>query len=774
MPNVSIAKLGIATFFAAAKVAKDTVLSTQHQIKRTFVMGLLLGGIILLCGLLLIQQVLRQTERESVTYLYDALNQERMLFQRQVALGFQILQGVALSLPHLPDATIPALIKEINKHNDFIRMGVATADGKVDLADINGAEHRNIFLGDQPFFAQALAGAPAFSDFTKDPISGGIISYSGVPAEYQGKRGVLVGVNKVDIFLNILQPLAERGISAVIDKNGAYTLFANHKNDSIGNTFDGIFRLNISNNTAKEHIRANLRDGKRGNFFYSAGDVKYLAAYEPLEINGLFIFCAVPVSSLAPPPVNLLAGVAGVMLFVLLLCAFLLLRIRNIATRHHAELERMAFEDPLTGGPNLNRLQAEGAAMLNRNPDALFVVWCADIKNFKFFNEMFGYAVGDRELVRIAGLFTTCFKPFSLSCRISADKFAGIRQVESRDVFMQDITRLTRRIENDSARTSRDFPLVVHFGAFCTDSPSATALSLTDMINKASIALRSAKENRSAHCVFYADSMRGKALRLLDLEARMDSALTHGEFIMYFQPKIDIRNGNCIQGAEVLARWQQGEHVISPAEFIPLFEKNGFIIQLDRYMFSEACRWLRRHLNAGLAPISIAINVSRLSLVQENFLDSYTAIKKEYDIPDGILELECTESLAMSDESFRSRILELQKQGFRCSLDDFGSGFSSLNMLKELPFDQLKLDILFLRKGWSFARGHIVISHIIGLARELGIQTVSEGVETIEQLEFLRAKGCDLVQGYVFAKPMPMCDFEALLERVGKGPMPLA
>ena len=220
-------------------------------------------------------------------------------------------------------------------------------------------------------------------------------------------------------------------------------------------------------------------------------------------------------------------------------------------------------------------------------------------------------------------------------------------------------------------------------------------------------------------------------------------------------------------------RWFS-DRPVPPCDFIPLFERNGFIIQLDRYIFTRACEWLQQRLRDGKPMLDIAVNVSRLSLMQDDFLLYYSSTKERYGIPDGLLELECTESLALFDECFADILQELKSRGFICSLDDFGAGFSSLNVLKDMPIDVLKLDMLFLRNSHDLKRERIVISSIIAMAQQLGIRTVAEGVEHAEQVDFLRSKGCNLVQGYVFARPMSEEAFNALLDELRDGPMPLA
>ena len=249
------------------------------------------------------------------------------------------------------------------------------------------------------------------------------------------------------------------------------------------------------------------------------------------------------------------------------------------------------------------------------------------------------------------------------------------------------------------------------------------------------------------------------------MEAQGQQALSEGQFQPYFQPKFDIQHGDCLTGAEVLCRWihpQKG--MIPPGQFIPVFEKSGLIVQLDRYMFEQACSWYRRYLDGGGKRINLAVNVSRAGLLREDFVDYYVRVKEKYGIPDGLMELEVTESLALGGEELLCQLVcELQARGFTCSLDDFGSGYSSLNLLKNLPIRVLKLDILFFQRSVDKVRERIVVRNIINMARELKIRVIAEGVEETESVEFLRGAGCDIVQGYVFARPMPLAEFEALL-----------
>ena len=253
----------------------------------------------------------------------------------------------------------------------------------------------------------------------------------------------------------------------------------------------------------------------------------------------------------------------------------------------------------------------------------------------------------------------------------------------------------------------------------------------------------------------FSHTMRDQLLRRADLERSMESALEHEEFFVVIQPKYS-PDGQRVLGGEALVRWRRpGEGVVSPGEFVPLFEQNGFIIRLDEFVFERTCRYLRERLDAGEPVVPVSANVSRLHLHRPDFVETYARIKDRYRIPDGMAELEVTESIVLEDLGNARRVIAaLQARGFSCSIDDFGSGESSLNALKDLPVDVLKLDRAFLFGHDQSLKEDVVVRTVIDMAGRLQMKTVMEGVETPEQLAFLQTTACDMIQGFVFSRPV--------------------
>ena len=261
-------------------------------------------------------------------------------------------------------------------------------------------------------------------------------------------------------------------------------------------------------------------------------------------------------------------------------------------------------------------------------------------------------------------------------------------------------------------------------------------------------------------CVFYTELERHQLLKEQTLENAMEGALQSEEFLVYLQPKIRLSDGRAV-GAEALVRWKSEEYgLIPPDEFIPLFEKNGFILKLDYYMFEQVCRLLRNWLDSHKKVLPISVNLSRMHLGEAGFIQRYKEIQERYRIPCELLEFELTEAMVFEDlPRLKEIIAELHEAGYRCPMDDFGSGYSSLNVLKDIPVDILKLDRGFFMGGET-ERGVNVVKAVLHMARELHMKTVAEGIETSSLVNFLKEEGCDMVQGYVFYKPMPAREFE--------------
>jgi EAL domain-containing protein (putative c-di-GMP-specific phosphodiesterase class I) len=283
-------------------------------------------------------------------------------------------------------------------------------------------------------------------------------------------------------------------------------------------------------------------------------------------------------------------------------------------------------------------------------------------------------------------------------------------------------------------------------------------------IDNANIARKSVKGNSTTICKFYDVEMQNKIKKEIEITNSMEGALKNKEFLVFLQPKVNLGD-NKLVGAEALVRWERGNHtVLPPNDFIPLFEKNGFILQLDFYIYEEVCKLIHHWITEGMPVVPISVNVSRVHLNDEHFVEKVKRLVNKYFIPPKYIELELTESMFLNNTEIAiSTMKELRKLGFGVSIDDFGAGYSSLNLLKDMTTDVLKLDKEFFRQGDMQKEEQIIVSSIISMAKQLNMKVLSEGVETKMQSDFLKSISCDMAQGYLYAKPMPITQFETLL-----------
>ena len=745
----------------------------QHSFVKTYVIAVIICIGFLAFSLLFIFHIMRLNQQESANYLNESAQQSQTAVEKQISGDFQTLDGIAEcvgDLDVLNADQIGQLLKRINDNNVFIRMGFADKNGIIDFCDINGDTHTNVDISREYFFNDAMAGKDVISRTVEDPINPGqYINYYAVPIRHNNEVvGVLCAVNEASVLRKIIDTpvFNDRGFTNIIDSNGEIIM----RSAQTGERYDNVTRLSelgILYVEEQEKLNQALKQDESLGFVYDSDEGKEMAVLEPVGVNGWFILTAAPQSIVRDYYNKTAIGMILIVLAACLIFLYLLYHQSKIMAKSRNELLKAAYVDPLTGQRNNVRFRIDGEEVLKENKNAPYGVWYCDIKKFKFLNDLYGYENGDKILKCLSDILLDHSRRDDLFCRVSADNFAGIRSYHERVELTDWFNELVREISESVMDKNRHLPIELCMGIYCTDDQSEQ-LTLNDMIDRANMAQKSIKDKIGDQMTFYTEEIRNQTIREAEMEALGKEALEKEEFVIYMQPKVNIQKGNIIAGAEALVRWNSSQRgMISPGEFIPLFEKTGLVVDLDRYMLEKACQWLRNYLDAGRPALNVAVNVSRLGLLQEDFVEYYSGIKQKYRIPDFLLELEFTESVMLDDSSAFKNVVELlKKNGFRCSLDDFGSGYSSLNVLKNLSIDILKLDILFFKEGTDLRRERVVIANTVAMAKELNIRTIAEGVEDMEQVEFLRSIGCDVVQGYVFSRPMPLMEFDEMLKKL--------
>ncbi|MCR5608738.1 MAG: EAL domain-containing protein [Lachnospiraceae bacterium] len=419
--------------------------------------------------------------------------------------------------------------------------------------------------------------------------------------------------------------------------------------------------------------------------------------------------------------------------------------------------DRMLQYDSLTGANNLRSFTNCVSELITINQKQRYVIIYMDIDKFKYVNETYGYATGDYILKELANIIAKTISDKETFCRVVDDKFIVLAQYDSLDILKQRMINFNKEIQTIRKDENDNYNLIVNAGIYLITNYENISL----YIDRANIARKSIKNNiHSSSFAFYSEAMRDKILRRKELENSMESALENGEFKLYLQPKYNIFTKK-VCGAEALVRWQKPDYVlIPPDEFIPLFEENLFITELDYYIFDKTCELIRYMLDNNIKPVPVSINFSRIHLNNRKIIDKLQSALSYYNLTPDYLEIEITESALAESDAYMLKILdEIRKLGFKLTMDDFGSGLSSLNSLRKMPFDILKLDKDFFHGEFITNRERVVISNIVRLAKELNMGIVAEGIETEEQTKFLEEINCPVIQGYLFSKPVPVPDY---------------
>ena len=424
-----------------------------------------------------------------------------------------------------------------------------------------------------------------------------------------------------------------------------------------------------------------------------------------------------------------------------------------------------SYRDIITGYGNFEKFKITAQDILNSNPTTDYVMFYFNIKNFKYINETYGHNVGDQTLKTVADVINKYVKEGEAFARVICDTFILMIRSKATDNFMDIFNRIRNEI-HDACKVIQDrFSVDFTTGILIIDSTMHT-YSINRLVDRAMMAGKSISANSGITYAFYDDEYHKAVLNEAQIENSMHSALEKREFSAYVQPKYDIATNNLV-GGELLVRWlSPSKGFLEPAAFIPSFEKNGFIYQIDCFILEEACKSLRYFLDSDAYVLPYSVNLSRATLAHPNFLKQVHDIVEKYYIPHRFIEFEVTESIFSENyEQLIDVLNKLHSMDYTINMDDFGTGYSSLTLLRDLPVDVLKLDRDFLSRSAANDRNATqILRSIIEMAHALDIRVVSEGIESADQLEMLRMLNCEIGQGFLFARPMPIEDYNKLVE----------
>ncbi len=628
--------------------------------------------------------------------------------------------------------------------------------------DLNGdgvsADGTTRSFSNSEAFKGALNDEFVITNPTISSITGEYVLEVAVPVfENEEIAAVLISENSIqEIYDNIYSLMGKIGHAYIVDRQ-ANIIFSTDSSFIQSNTLDdeSLFFLNNQNIRT---IYDDLKNGVGGNMSFELDGSDAMLLYTPIDLTPWSLMLAVDQGMIND---TLLESVNSVIYLcigsILILVAFTLY---TWYTRRRLlrSIEKSAYIDTLTEIPNVTKLKIDMQNILSKNKDEKYSIIKMDIDNFNAINELFSVEIGNRVLKAFKNIRDSVDEPSLIIARLGGDEFF----LFSGNGFLDDMETRTHIYEaqyNMLIPELGDYRIGLKYGRYHIE-PGET--DVDDIINKASMAHKMAKDKKEKIIYDYDDNYKKMLMESGEIINTMKSALENKEFKLYLQPKFSTGDERLI-GAEALVRWIKDDGtIVYPDKFIPLMEKTGFITELDRYMLENACKLIRGWIDAKTGYLPISVNFSRLNLLNKDFVSNISEIIDRHDIPHGFIEVEITESTMIEqEEKIEKLFTHLHKAGFRISIDDFGSGFSSLGLLKNLKADVLKLDKAFFNNKRDVVRGDVIIDGIIKLAQSLNMYVVAEGVEEEEQVDFLNNIGCDAIQGYYYSKPIPCVEFEA-------------
>ena len=698
-------------------------------------------------------------ESETQTTLKELSQQSATTIQNRLRGDFNTLDAIATYIGNdSPDNILDALpvLKQENDRNSFKRMGIITSDGIAHTTDGYDED-----FSDRNYFYKALKGQTVVSGILRDKFGGEPITVYAAPIRSEDKvLGVLFATNAISQYSNVLSVTSfdGRGYSYIINDNGDIIIRSNHPGSN--QDIESITELSYSNDKMRTKVLEALKARETCVAEYSHNGEPYYFSIAPVDTNNWNVLIVAPKSVVSEKSSLIIQSTLLTWGIILFFFTTLIVYIEIHQRKSRRELKRMAYTDDITGFSNFNRFILDSEHWLGGKEHLQYAIVSFDIDKFKAINDLYGFQSGNQLLAAMSETIASHLDIKETFCRVASDDFALLLHYKTTETLTDRLKALREQL------TCRDFdiPFTLSFGVYLVQEDH---LTVNHMYDRADMARKSIKGANGNDIAYFDTVMRNQILREREIENQMDEALASDQFKVYLQPKYSLKTLQPV-GAEALVRWLHPEKgLIPPAEFIPLFEKNNFVIKLDFFMFESICKQQRIWMDQGLAPLLISVNFSRKHLSHSDFAGKLMAVVRKYDVPPSCLELEVTESAVFDNIDVLASVFKaLNDFGFKISIDDFGTGYSSLNLLKELPVDILKMDKEFFNETTLSRRGEKVVESVIQMAHSLDIKVVAEGVETQDQIDFLKKIGCDIIQGYYFARPMPVKDFACLVYSV--------
>ena len=531
------------------------------------------------------------------------------------------------------------------------------------------------------------------------------------------------------------------------------------------NIFDYV-RKTVNSKDTVDELNEHVAEGEPTVHSMKIGERTYVISVGTSKAaNGFFVVGLYRAENAYSVGYQIINTILGAMIIIFVILIFLIIYTMTNHRRTQKRVKELSYRHPLLGCLSVLGFQNEAKEIFKKHRATKFAVIAAEVRFFNFITENYGEQEADNLMKYLNVVLSRNVGLDETYGYYTDGQFFILLHYKEQKTLVDRLNQIHGAARRYPALKKDNFSVKLNFGVNEITPPATTSVDV--LMDQAIVAKNKTVELGTEQPIkFYNESMRQEYLQKADVETKAEGALANEEFVVFYQPKYDIVK-NCVNSCEALVRWYDPVQNIyrAPATFLPIFEANGFIVKLDHYVYERVCKYISESIERNQYVCPVSVNISRVTAIQNDFKDFYTDLKNRYHIPDGMITLEFTESFADENyERLNTTITHMHRNGFLCSIDDFGSGYSSYNILKQVRMDEIKLDRFFIKQGIADDRDRLILGQVIQIAKSLGMSIVQEGVETIGEVEMLKQLGCDVVQGYYYSKPLTLIDYLAFIE----------
>ncbi|HCQ6055438.1 TPA: EAL domain-containing protein [Clostridioides difficile] len=731
----------------------------------TLITILFLTSLFLTMGYIYIEDTKHLLMSEAKIHIKEVAVQGSQLAQRQIEKDLNVLNifsNYYASNPDIPNEEKMKNLLDEMENQKFYTMAIVDINGNAE-----NTKGDKFSVKDREFFKNSIKGKKYVSSPYVDEVNKSIKKIAiSVPLLNNDK---VVGVLYCTYNINTLMKLINisfyenNSISYVVKNDG--TIILHPQGDSLSKN---IYKLLEQDNDIQEvnRLKKELQENKTGATVLNMLEERRYLGYATMDngnsennyIKDWNLIFSIPETVVFSNSKQIINRAVYAVLSIVLIFIAIIFYIIYIKKSNEKEILSLAYEDKVTYIGNQNKFYRECSKYLLDKPSLNYIIVYFDINNFKMINDTFGYEFGDNLLITIAKALKEELTEGEVYARLSSDYFAIFCDYKNgRNKIIRKLDNIRSNIESN---LSIVFEISLCVGIYFVEEGE---VDIQKAVNKANMA-RSVAKGKNINYAIYNEDVRNKLSEESMILDDIKIALVKNQFEVYYQPKFSLVTGEMI-GSEALIRWNHPEHgFISPAVFIPIAEKSKLILKIGRFVFERVCNDLSEWKKQGKKIVPVSVNLSRVELYQPDIVKFINKTIQMYNLSSDFIEIEITETVAINELNILKNVLnELRKHGFSISMDDFGTGYSSISCLRDMPIDILKLDKSFLGGIEHDERSRNIAKSIVSLAKSLDLVVIIEGVESKEQAELMKQFGCDLVQGFYFARPMPAKNFLDLL-----------